>query len=84
MIGISSRRFIGRMQSDERNVDNDNPQLGIPHTHPDFVRVRRERFCKLLREAKRVLKFSPEERRAVVELCEMIERNTKTDKNAEN
>jgi hypothetical protein len=60
-----------------------NPQLGIPRTHPDFVRVRRERFCKLLREAKRILNFSPEERQAVIELCKMIERNTKQQPPAE-
>lgn len=54
-----------------------NEQLGIPRTHPDFIRVRRQRFCKLLREAKRILKFSEEERKAVIELCKLIEVNTK-------
>lgn len=52
-----------------------NEPLGIPKTHPDFIRLRRERFCKLLREGKRILKLSPEERAKVIELCEMIERN---------
>jgi hypothetical protein len=54
-----------------------NERLGIDRHHPDFVRARRQRFVKLLREAKRVLGFSEEERKAVIELCKMIERNTK-------
>lgn len=54
----------------------ENKQLGIPRTHPDFIKVRRQRFVKLLREAKRVLKFSEEERAAVIELCKLIEKGT--------
>jgi len=51
-----------------------NSQIGIPRTHPDFIKVRRERFIKLLREAKRILKLSPEEKAKVNELIEMIKR----------
>lgn len=57
-------------------TQRDNKQLGIPRTHPEFVKVRRQRFVKLLREAKRILKLSAEERAAVIELCELIERGT--------
>lgn len=53
-----------------------NQQIGIDRNHPDFVKARRLRFCKLLREGKRVLKLAPDERQAVVALCKMIERNT--------
>ena len=62
---------------------NANEQIGIPRTHPDFIKSRRERFCKLLREAKRTLKFSDEERKAVVELCNLIEKNTRHEPKAE-
>lgn len=37
--------------------------------------TRRKRFVKIIREAKRTLKFSPEERKLVIELAKMIERN---------
>ncbi len=49
-------------------------KLGIPRTHPDFVKARRERFCKLLREAKRILKLSEEEKAAVNELLKVMEK----------
>lgn len=52
-----------------------NEQIGIPRTHPDFVKARRARFAKLLREAKRILKLSPEERAKVIELCKLIEKD---------
>lgn len=53
-----------------------NEHLGIDRHHPDFIRARRQRFVKLLREAKRVLGFSEDERKALIALCKMIERNT--------
>lgn len=58
-------------------------RIGIPRTHPDFVKVRRARFVKLLREAKRILKLSDEERAAVIELCKLIERNTENEHQGE-
>lgn len=53
-------------------------RIGVDRNNPDFIKARRLRFCKLLREGKRILKFSDEERAAVIALCKMIEKNSKT------
>lgn len=54
---------------------SDNSKIGIPRTHPDFVKVRRQRFAKLLRQAHNTLKkdLTGPERLAVKELYQMIE-----------
>lgn len=39
--------------------------------------VKRKRFCQIMREGKRMCRLEPEEREAVVRVCEMIERRTK-------
>lgn len=54
----------------------EEPQkIGIPRTHPDFKKNRRERFCRLLREAHKILKadLSEEERESVKALYQQIE-----------
>lgn len=38
--------------------------------------VKRRRFCRILREGKRICRLSAHERFAVIELCEMIEKAT--------
>ncbi len=38
--------------------------------------VKRRRFCKILREGKRICRLGEHERFAVIELCEMIEKAT--------
>jgi hypothetical protein len=54
----------------------ENKQLGIPRTHPDFIKVRRARFVKLLREAKRILKLSEEEQTTIIKLYKLIKKGT--------
>ena len=50
-------------------------RIGVDRHNPEFIKARRARFVKLLREAKRVLNFSEEERRLTIELCKLIEAN---------
>lgn len=57
-------------------IKEGNEQLGDPKGSTNFARGRRKRFIEILREAKRTLKFSPEERKLVIQLCDLIERNT--------
>lgn len=52
-------------------------RLGIGKEDPRFNLDRRDRLCRILREAKRILKLSEEERSAVIALCAKIEANTK-------
>lgn len=53
----------------------ESQRIGIPRTHPEFKKNRRERFCKLLREAHKILKadLSEEERASVKALYQRIE-----------
>lgn len=44
--------------------------------HVAWLTSRRARFVKLLREGKRVLKLYDDERKLVIELCELIDRNS--------
>lgn len=41
-----------------------------------MMMVKRQRFCKIMREGKRICRLEPEERDAVVALCERIEKRT--------
>lgn len=45
--------------------------------HREWLTARRKRFTAILREGKRCCKLSPDEREKVIELCNLIEKNTK-------
>lgn len=45
--------------------------------HLTWMIGRRKRFCKILREGKRVVKLSHDEKALVVAACALIEKNTK-------
>lgn len=54
-----------------------NPRIGIPRTHPDFKKARRERFAKLLKDARRILAkdLTEAERDKLAELYRLVKQN---------
>jgi hypothetical protein len=45
--------------------------------HKPWLAARRRRMIWILREGKRTCKLLPEERQKVIELCDLMEKNTK-------
>lgn len=48
----------------------------IGTTKEELAIIKRQRFCKILREGKRICRLEAEEREAVMALCDMIEKRT--------
>ena len=49
-----------------------NEEIGMPRSHPDFIKIRKERFIKILKEAIKILKLSDIEKKKVNELIEVL------------
>lgn len=45
--------------------------------HINWLIARRERFCKIVREGKRVCRLLPLERELAIQLCKLVEAETK-------
>jgi hypothetical protein len=56
-----------------------NEKIGIPRTHPDFIKARLERFCKLLKDARKILnkELTEYEKEKLKEVGQSIRSRTK-------
>jgi len=45
--------------------------------HLEWLKARRKRFVQIIREGKRTLKLLPDERKLIIELANLVEKNSK-------